>query len=234
MTVEGVLNRLIVMGAAGTLGSAFTEAARPFSREIFLYDRLENAAKDIRGCDLSSDAEVLSTIQEIGERLHGRVGIVLASGLFDGTTQPLTSHWCQTQVSLEINLNSLTRVAVEVSKMLVKNCCSGRVVIVSSAAARVGSEDIGYGVAKAGLDGLVRSLSKAFAKSGITSIGVAPGYFQSSMSARQSPERQSRAIASSHLGRAVDVDEVVKVLGFALFEAPDAMTGSILSVSAGQ
>lgn len=111
---------------------------------------------------------------------------------------------------------------------------SGRIVVVSSAAAHVGSHDLGYGIAKAGLSGLVRSMSKKYAREGISIIGIEPGIFDSKMSAQQSEARRQEAIRQTHLGRPLIIDEIVATTHYAIFEAPDALTGTFIKPNGGQ
>jgi 3-oxoacyl-[acyl-carrier protein] reductase len=223
-----------IFGAAGSLGRAFTEAARLRATRVLLYDRMADDLTGIRKCDLASCVDVDRSVCEICEIAPFRVGIVFTAGIFDGSSPPIDVPWDRSAESLQINLNSTAQIAVESTKELLRAGARVRLIVVSSAAARVGSHDISYGVSKAGLEGLVRSLSKAFARQGLTAIGVSPGYFRSAMSAGQNDERSAAAAAASHLGRPVTVEEVVDVLEFALFDAPDAMTGAIVNVSAGQ
>ncbi|WP_222937652.1 SDR family NAD(P)-dependent oxidoreductase [Spartinivicinus ruber] len=135
---------------------------------------------------------------------------------------------------ININLVFVTSFCCELINRCINYNCKCRIVIVGSSASWVGSRDIGYGIAKAGLNGLVISLSKSFAVQGITVLGVNPGIFDSLMSRNVSVERQQCAIQSTHIKRAGQVEEIAKVVSYAAFEAPDYMTGAILPVNGGQ
>jgi 3-oxoacyl-[acyl-carrier protein] reductase len=109
-----------------------------------------------------------------------------------------------------------------------------RVVVVGSTAAHVGSRDLGYGIAKAGLNGLVVSLSKSLARHVTTVIGINPGVFASPMSAAVSRARTAKAVRDTHIQRAGTIDEIGDLVRYAAFEAPDYLTGAILNINGGQ
>ena len=109
-----------------------------------------------------------------------------------------------------------------------------RIVIVGSTAGFVGSRDIGYGISKSGLNGLVLSMSKCFAKKNITVIGVNPGIFESAMSTSVSKQRQQSVISNTHLKRAGTISEISNTVLYAALTAPDFLTGSLININGGQ
>ncbi|MDD3371787.1 MAG: SDR family NAD(P)-dependent oxidoreductase [Alphaproteobacteria bacterium] len=224
---------LIVMGAAGALGAfvrASAEAAG--AAQAFFFDKLQTE-DGVRKCDLADGGEIVSALEAIPFEACDRWRLLIASGVYDGAGNGPAS-WERIKASLEVNLVGAVHFATGIAEKLRQAGKPGRIVIVSSAAASVGSCDIGYGVAKAGLNGLVRSLSKQLASCGITSIGVAPGLFDSPMSAAQDEDRRNDAIRATHLRRPMGLDEVGSCTLYALFSAPDALTGTFLNVNGGQ
>lgn len=157
----------------------------------------------------------------------------MTAGIYRGDAEELYS-WADVERSLSVNLIGVVRFVVGVVERLGRAHKRARIAVVSSAASEVGSHDVGYGVAKAGLAGLVRSISKARARHGITIIGVAPGLFDSDMSKSQSSQRRDAAIMAMHLGRTINLDEIVACVRFAVFDAPDALSGTFLNPNGGQ
>jgi NAD(P)-dependent dehydrogenase (short-subunit alcohol dehydrogenase family) len=225
---------VVIFGAFGSLGSELADYARSQGHRLILFDKDPPPASDVLDCDLADEASTVEALRNIPINADCRYRILFTAATYNGSGDSETAPWEQVAKSLQINLLSQCHIALAMAQAMVGRGICGRIVLTSSAAARVGSCDIGYGVAKAGLEGLVRSLSKAFARYGITTIGVSPGVFPSAMSEAQSPERRAAAVESTHIKRHMELAEVADTVRFALFAAPDAMTGSILPVSGGQ
>lgn len=109
----------------------------------------------------------------------------------------------------------------------------GRIVNVSSIAgfAPMGSS-IAYAVSKAALNHLTRCLAVALAPDVLVNA-VAPGYMEGTrMSARQSPERIARNVATSALRRPTSREDVAAQI--VAFARSDSTTGQVLCVDAGR
>jgi NAD(P)-dependent dehydrogenase (short-subunit alcohol dehydrogenase family) len=109
----------------------------------------------------------------------------------------------------------------------------GRIIIVNSAAAFLGSSDIGYSASKSGLTGLVRSLAKNLAERGILVNAVCPGPVVTSMSARMSPKSVAQYLKKIPLRRFAKPIEVAVVVQFLVNPKNTYITGSSVDVSGG-
>jgi len=224
---------MVVVGAAGTLAVAFREAVADTCDNWFLFDRNSDECSRIGSCDLSDTASVEAAAATIPIGNHAYWRLLIASGVFDGSADP-GLHWPRLQLSLQTNLIGVTQFVCAFIQGVLNNGKQARLVVVTSAAAQVGSRDLGYGIAKAGLRGLVRSVSKSYASRGVTALGVEPGLFPSRMSMTQDSRRYSQAAASSHLGRVATLSEVASCVKYAMIDAPDALTGTFVSPNGGQ
>jgi len=225
---------LIVVGAAGTLGVQLSSPGIPSTEwQKHLFDKDSDVSRNIKSCNLAVCSDIDAAVNSIPFEDCDYWRLLITSGIYDGQSKR-AAKWDKINSSLEINLTGVVHWTYGVTEKLRDLRKKGRIVVVSSAASHVGSHDLGYGVAKAGLCGLVRSLSKQHAQHGISTIGVAPSLFLSSMSDHQSDERKQAAINQNHLGRALHLDEVVSCTRFALFEAPDALTGTFINPNGGQ
>mgnify|MGYP006283793897 FL=1 len=229
---------LIVLGAKGSLGSAFTEtAARKGKFEeahVHLLDRIPDQSLSVKSFDLASSASISAALNNIDFSQSDHWRILVATGIYDGT-DPNSTDWNQISNTIQVNLVGVSQFVIGAVDKIKQAEKTARIAVVSSAAAGVGSRDLGYGISKAGLTGLVRSISKQSAKNGITAIGIAPGLFKSAMSRDfQSDDRKQDAVSQTHLGRSLDLDEIAKTAFYAVYDAPDALTGTFLNPNGGQ
>jgi len=116
----------------------------------------------------------------------------------------------------------------------------GRVVNVSSDAARVGSaQEAVYAGAKAGVIAFTKTIAREFARQGVTANVVCPGPTDTDMlqeMVRSAPDSErlltalTRAVPMRRLGRP---DEVAEAVAFLASEQAGYITGQTLSVSGG-
>jgi NAD(P)-dependent dehydrogenase (short-subunit alcohol dehydrogenase family) len=136
--------------------------------------------------------------------------------------------------SAQINLAGPAHFATAFALRCVEAKAKARVVAIGSTAAYIGSNDPAYAMAKAGLDGLVRSLSKYLAAKGVTAMAVHTGIFPSGMQAQVSDARQAKTIEGTHLKRKATVAEVEGFVTYYLLDAPDFATGMSVDINGGQ
>lgn len=238
VTSEQKKEGLIVLGAKGSLGMAFVEAAMDQGKfegaHVHLLDKRPDDSLSVKSCDLSSSSSIRVALNDIDFAQSDYWRILVATGVYNGT-DPSCTDWNEISTTLQVNLIGVSQFVIGAVDKIKKADKAARIVVVSSAAAGVGSRDLGYGISKAGLTGLVRSVSKQSAKDGITSIGIAPGLFKSAMSRdHQSDDRKEDAIKQNHLGRSLELDEVLKTAFYATYDAPDALTGTFINPNGGQ
>jgi len=71
-----------------------------------------------------------------------------------------------------------------------------------------------YAAAKAGLVGLTKSLAREWGREGIRVNCVLPGFLETKMTAKLSPQARERALAEHQLGRFNTVDEAARFVAF--------------------
>jgi NAD(P)-dependent dehydrogenase (short-subunit alcohol dehydrogenase family) len=113
----------------------------------------------------------------------------------------------------------------------------GSIVLVSSAAARLGSpgEYVDYAASKAAVDTLGTGLAKEVAGEGVRVNVVRPGIIDTDIHASGGqPDRVERLGPSAPVGRAGTADEVAAAVAWLLSDEASYCTGSVLDVAGGR
>lgn len=185
-------------------------------------------------CDVTDRAEVRAAIAAV-VRKFGRVTILVNhAGLFRHAPFLDVSDelWAE---MLGVNLTGMFIVAQEVAREMVRLGVHGRIVNMSSAAAHIAhSDQMVYGVTKAGIEAMTRGMAFDLAPHGIIVNAVAPGTIETSFSlGNLSGEAVAERVRRIPLGRLGDPAEVASVI--AMLVSPDAsyVTGAVVPIDGG-
>ena len=235
---RGARPSLIVLGCEGALGAAVLSLA-PSGMDVIGVDRHVHSStlnsRQYHRCDFGDRRQIHQLLDTLAIGKFAQLILISCVGKFGEQTFQAHKAFCADVLYDSVQIN-LLGVAHFVAGILSRSdhIRKKRVVVVGSAAAHVGSRDLGYGIAKAGLNGLVVSLSKVLASRATTVIGIDPGVFASRMSAAVSRARTAKAVRSTHIQRAGTIEEIGNLVRYAAFEAPEYLTGAILNINGGQ
>ncbi|WP_431284376.1 SDR family NAD(P)-dependent oxidoreductase [Humitalea sp. 24SJ18S-53] len=240
--------RVIVTGAAQGIGRAVTSAFAAEGARVWALDLDAEGLADASGAvarrslDLSRRDDVHRVVQEMA-LAEGGIDILVccAGGVRGQVGRPLAeideADW---QVIFGANLES-TLWCAQAAAPVMQRAGRGRIVTIASGAGlRPSLTGIqAYTAAKHALVGLTKQLSLEFARHGVTTNSVAPGFVLSNPASQRQwdaygPEGQARLVESIHrrrLGRAEDIAHAVL---FFADPASDWITGQILSVDGGR
>lgn len=112
----------------------------------------------------------------------------------------------------------------------------GRIITISSIAGNlVRQGDSVYPITKMGLEGMVRSLAVQYAQQGITSNGIAPGFFatEQNLSMMTTEEEKAKHVSRVPMKRWGEPKELAGAAVFLASEAAAYINGQILTIDGG-
>ncbi|MFI1357981.1 SDR family NAD(P)-dependent oxidoreductase [Streptomyces sp. NPDC020898] len=180
-----------------------------------------------------TNAEAVEEFARAAVRRHRRIDTLVNNaaigleGLLTLTAPTAIDTALRTNVTLPV---LLTRACLK--PMLARR--AGVVINLSSINALRGQTGVAvYGAAKAALDGLTRGLAREVGPAGVRVVSVAPGYFDSEMTAGIGEAQRRRIVRRTPLGRLGSIEDVLGVIRFLTSPAANFITGQTITVDGG-
>lgn len=170
-------------------------------------------------------------MEEVSGRL-GRLDILVnnAGTREDGIAVRMGGAWDKV---IELDLSAPFRMSQHVLKMMIKQSW-GRIINIGSVASRIGlAGQANYTAAKAGLEGMTRSLAQEYGKRGITVNTVNPGFIETDLTEDASEEFRRWLLERAAIPRLVTPEAVASVVAFLATDAAWAITGQAINVDCG-
>lgn len=231
----------VVLGATGGVGSALCRRLASSGWNLLIAgrnsDRLAELSRewDCESCEIDAarPESFEAAIEQANERFGTVDGIANCVGSVMLKSVHATSYeeWDET---IATNLTSAFAVMRSAARVMRKS--GGAVVLVSSAAARVGLPNHeAIAAAKAGIIGLTLSSAATYAARNIRVNAVAPGLVKSHMTERlwQSEAAAGRSTAMHPLGRLGEPDEVAGLIAWLLDPSNDWITAQVIGIDGG-
>jgi 2-hydroxycyclohexanecarboxyl-CoA dehydrogenase len=242
---------VIVTGGGGGIGSALCHGFAAEGAAVAVLDRAADAAAGVAASIVGADGSAVAVACDITEResVDAAVATVTAElgpidvlvnnagwDLFVPFLDTAPEDWSRL---IDVNLVGALHMHHAVLPSMVERG-GGRVVNVSSDAARVGSSgEAVYAACKAGLVAFSKTLAREHARHGITFNVVCPGPTDTALlatvtDAAANPEKLREAFRRSiPIGRLGRPDDLVGAVLFFASGAASFVTGQVLSVSGG-
>ena len=218
----------MITGGAGDVGGHLVAHFARSGWRVFSVDRREPDAPPAPGvvhatCDLADAAAAASTLDDL-HRQHGAVdALVNCAGLIANSpfVRRLPEGWQGHDFALwsDVIASGLTT-AFHATALCVRGMLEahkkGVVINISSVCAQGNPGQSAYSAAKAGLNGLTLALAKELGPFGIRVVALAPGYFDTSSTARHTPEakltRLTGAVPLRRLGQVSEIADGVEFI----------------------
>jgi 3-oxoacyl-[acyl-carrier protein] reductase len=242
------MHNVLVTGGSRGIGLAIARKLAASGYHVIAVARRESdelretigtAEKESRGrihfraFDLSEVDAIPAFVKSLRDEFGAIFGLVNNAGL--GTEGLLaTMHNSEIEALTRLNVLSPIILTKYVVRHMMADGAGGRIINMSSIIASTGYNGLSvYGATKAAATGFTRSLAREVGKLGITVNAIAPGFIDTELTHNLGPEQRQRIAGRSALRRLPETDDVASMVEYLLGEGGRNITGTVLTVDAG-
>jgi NAD(P)-dependent dehydrogenase (short-subunit alcohol dehydrogenase family) len=246
-------NAILITGASRGIGraAALLACARGWSVGVnYLHDedsahevveaiaRAGGKAVALRG-DVADEDDVVAMFEGATRALGPLRGVVVNAGIVAPTSRLVDMSAERIRRVFEVNVIGAYLTTREAARRMSRSLggAGGSMVLISSAAARLGSPGlyVDYAGSKGAIDTLTVGLAKELALEGVRVNAVRPGLIDTEIHASGGePDRAFKLGATAPLGRPGRPEEVAEAIVWLLSDAASYVTGAILDVAGGR
>ncbi|WP_309121323.1 3-oxoacyl-[acyl-carrier-protein] reductase [Paenibacillus sp.] len=236
----------LVTGASRGIGRAIAiELAKNGADVVVNYAGNEAAALEVVGaiealgrsaaavkCNVASASEVDAMVASAIERF-GKIDILVNNAGITRDNLLMRMKEEEFDEVIDTNLKGVFNCIKAVTRPMMKQR-SGRIVNISSVVGALGNPgQANYVAAKAGVIGLTKSVARELASRGITANCVAPGFIETDMTDKLTPELKEAMLKQIPLAALGQPEQIAKVVRFLASDESSYMTGQTLHVDGG-
>jgi 3-oxoacyl-[acyl-carrier protein] reductase len=238
---------VVVTGGSRGIGLAIARRLAQAGYNVIAVARRENADLNeairevleagtgglhFRAFDLGEIDGIPSFIKGLRDEFGPVYGLVNNAGI---GPEGLLANMHNTEIEALVRLNTLSPIVL--TKYVVRQMMAdgaGRIINMSSIIAATGYSGLSvYGATKAAATGFTRSLAREVGKLGITVNAIAPGFVMTELTQGLSEDQRQRIAGRSALRRLPEADDVARMVEYLLGEGGRNITGSVLTIDAG-
>lgn len=226
---------ILVTGSTRGIGAAAAEALESAGARVIRHGA--RARPGVLAADLANPGAPEQLWEDAMVEAGGRIDVLVNNaGLFEKNPLELSDiAWLDNwEDTLRINLTAaaqLTRLAV---RHWLGQGRGGRVVHVASRAGYRGDspDHWHYAAAKGGMIAMHKTVARGYAKDGILSFAVTPGFTDTDMAGDYLASRGGPGLlADIPLGRVATPAEIAAIVKFCALDAPPSMTGATIDAN---
>ncbi|MFL1460791.1 SDR family NAD(P)-dependent oxidoreductase [Roseococcus sp. DSY-14] len=238
--MQGIREQVaVVTGGARGLGLAIARRLAAEGARIALWDMDAAAlaaqpADDRQVVDITDEASVARALAAT-EAALGPVGILVANAGITGPNHRLEDYpVAEWRRVIEVDLvGAFLCCRAVVPGMRLRD--AGRIVVIASVAGKEGNPMASaYSAAKAGVIGMVKSLGKELAETGVRVNAIAPAAVETELFRQMTPEQVAWMKAKIPMGRFGLAEEVAEMAAFLCSDGVSFTTGAVFDCSGGR
>ncbi len=227
---------VLVTGSSRGIGAATVKMLRDSGATVLGHATTAVDASTIEA-DFTQPIAPQMLWQQALDRFGGKVDVLINNaGLFVPNPIGVSDiEWLDAwEDTLRINLTA----AAQLSRFAVRNWRAsgrpGRIVHIASRAGHRGDspDHWHYAASKGGMLALHKTIARAYAKEGILSFAISPGFTDTAMAGDYLESRGGDGLlADIPLGRVATPEEIARVATFCALYAPESMTGAVIDAN---
>jgi len=238
--------KVLVTGGARGIGRAISLAFASEGAHIAFSDKVLGSdaeevlglvrGKGVKALAFQSDVRDFNSTQTVVDEVKKefqRIDILVnnAGITRDNLLMRMTEE--EWDMVLDTNLKGTFNYCRAVSKHMIGQR-EGKIINVSSVVGVIGNPgQVNYSASKAGIIGLTKTLAKELASRNIQVNAVAPGFVETSMTAKLTPQQREALLSMIPMKRTAQPEEIAGVIVFLASPAARYITGQVLCVDGG-
>ncbi|WP_428248363.1 SDR family NAD(P)-dependent oxidoreductase [Ferrovibrio sp.] len=224
----------VVTGGASGIGHQVAERLATEGAQIVVWDRQQAKIGETRLLDITDSADVACAADEVVAR-YGRLDVLVASA---GITGPNATIWeypvADWASVIQVNLLGMFHCCRAVVPPMLKGNY-GRIVALASVAGKEGNPNASaYSASKAGVIGLIKSLGKELATTGITANCLAPAAVRTPIFAQMKQQHIDYMLSKIPMGRFGELDEIAAMACWMASRECSFTTGAVFDATGGR
>ncbi len=197
----------------------------------------EQANTEEFAADFRNPAQITRLWEQELDHANGQINVLIHNaGLFaanpiDQSEDEWLAAWNET---LQINLAATAQLSRLAISHWLHHGERGRIVFIASRAGHRGDSPAHwhYAASKGGMLALHKTIARAYAAKGITSLAIAPGFTDTAMADDYLASRGGPALlADIPLGRVAQPEEIANIATYCALDAPDSMNGTTIDAN---
>jgi len=240
------MGHILITGSSRGIGRAALEALAARGAKVIGHasrpQPFADGAPPIIAADFGNPLAAQAVWEAALELADGEIdAVVNNAGRFEANRLDRSDiEWLDAwEDTLRVNLTAaaqLSRYAVQhwQARGPMEHGISGRLVHVASRAAYRGDSPAHwhYAAAKGGMVAMHKTIARAYARDGILSFAVTPGFTDTSMAGDYLASRGGPGLlADIPLGRVASPEEIASIIAFCALDAPPSMTGAVIDAN---
>ena len=233
----------LITGAAGGIGTAIARLFAGEGSDLVLWDLVpvDNLASEIislgrkvLGTTLDiSDLDAVEDAVKEAENKMGKIDVLINNAGITRDNLIFRMKPEEWDAVLKVNLYGAFNCLKVVGRLMAKKRGDSIVNISSVIGLRGNAGQANYGASKAGLIGLTKSAAREFARFGVRVNALAPGYIQTPMTERLTPEQKNEILKMIPLAGLGQPEDVAKGALFFASSLSGYVTGEVLRIDGG-